>query len=45
MIGGDKTRIKRRIIKGDKMTEQIIEKDGKGDDGKEVIVSEKVRII
>ena len=33
--------IKRKILKGDKVIEQVIEKEGNGDDGKEVIVSEK----
>ena len=38
--GGIKLRIKRRIIKGDKITEQILEKEGEGDDAKEVLISE-----
>ena len=33
--------IKRRILKGDKVIERIIDKDGKGDDAKEVIISIK----
>jgi len=40
MEGGIKLRIKRRIIKGDKITEQIFEKEGKEDDAKEVLISE-----
>ena len=43
--GGIKIRIIRRIIKGNNITEQIIEKEGDGDNAKEIIISEKKDIL
>ena len=34
-------KIKRRIIKGNDVTEQIIEREGEGDDAKEEVISEQ----